>query len=82
MCGRYTDTKRVKAQLASAGYEAAQADLGFAPRYNIAPTQKASIVALGAGKEGQLSGQECQRPSLRSSHPRRRGGGASRGWEG
>jgi hypothetical protein len=29
MCGRYTDTKRIKALLASAGY---QADLVFAPR--------------------------------------------------
>jgi putative SOS response-associated peptidase YedK len=47
MCGRYTDIKRVKAQLASAGYEAVQANLGFVPRYNIAPSQEASIVALG-----------------------------------
>ena len=33
MCGRYTDTKRL------------QGDLAFVPRYNIAPTQEASIVA-------------------------------------
>ena len=44
MCGRYTDTKRNKAMLATVGL---QADLGFTPRYNIAPTQEASIVALG-----------------------------------
>lgn len=44
MCGRYTDTKRKKAILAAVGV---QADLGFVPRYNIAPTQDASIVALG-----------------------------------
>jgi putative SOS response-associated peptidase YedK len=46
MCGRYTDTKRNKAMLASVGI---QADLGFVPRYNIAPTQEASIVVLGDG---------------------------------
>src|SRR6185369_12290160 len=44
MCGRYTDTRRKKAMLASVGL---QADLAFVPRYNIAPTQEASIVALG-----------------------------------
>ena len=44
MCGRYTDTKRNKAMLATVGL---QADLAFVPRYNIAPTQEASIVALG-----------------------------------
>src|SRR5678816_1838078 len=49
MCGRYTDTKRNKAMLASVGF---QADFAFTPRYNIAPTQEASIVALGA--EGAL----------------------------
>jgi putative SOS response-associated peptidase YedK len=43
MCGRYTDTRRKKAMLASAGV---QVDLAFVPRYNIAPTQEASIVAL------------------------------------
>src|SRR6476620_2251018 len=46
-CGRYTDTKRTKTLLASAGYEAVQADLVFAPRYTIAPTQEGSIVCLG-----------------------------------
>ena len=44
MCGRYTDTKRKKAMLSSVGLEA---ELAFVPRYNIAPTQEASIVALG-----------------------------------
>src|SRR5262245_4917911 len=44
MCGRYTDTRRNKAMLASVGF---QADFAFTPRYNIAPTQEASIVALG-----------------------------------
>jgi len=44
MCGRYTDTRRKKAMLASVGL---QADLAFVPRYNIAPTQEAGIVALG-----------------------------------
>jgi hypothetical protein len=44
MCGRYTDTRRKKAMLASVGL---QADLAFVPRYNIAPTQEASIVADG-----------------------------------
>ena len=31
MCGRYTDTRRKKAMLASVGL---QADLAFTPRYN------------------------------------------------
>jgi putative SOS response-associated peptidase YedK len=44
MCGRYTDSKRNKAMLASVGF---QADFAFTPRYNIAPTQEASIVDLG-----------------------------------
>jgi len=44
MCGRYTDIRRNKAMLASVGF---QADFAFTPRYNIAPTQEASIVALG-----------------------------------
>ncbi len=44
MCGRYTDTKRNKALLAKVGYVA---DLAFTPRFNIAPTQEASMVALG-----------------------------------
>jgi putative SOS response-associated peptidase YedK len=45
MCGRYTDTKRNKALLAKVGHPA---DLPFTPRYNIAPTQEASIVPLSA----------------------------------
>jgi putative SOS response-associated peptidase YedK len=45
MCGRYTDSRRNKELLVRYGF---QADLGFAPRYNIAPTQDASILALGA----------------------------------
>ena len=44
MGGRYTDTRRNKGMLASVGF---QADFAFTPRYNIAPTQEASIVALG-----------------------------------
>jgi putative SOS response-associated peptidase YedK len=45
MCGRYTDTRRKKELMVRFGF---QADLAFTPRYNIAPTQEASIVALGA----------------------------------
>jgi putative SOS response-associated peptidase YedK len=41
MCGRYTDTRRDKAFLARFGV---QADFIFTPRYNIAPTQEASII--------------------------------------
>src|SRR5678815_2168652 len=44
MCGRYTDTRRKKELKVRFGF---QADLAFTPRYNIAPTQEASIVALG-----------------------------------
>src|SRR5678816_1550608 len=44
MCGRYTDTRRKKELMVRFGF---QADLAFTPRYNIAPTQEASIVALG-----------------------------------
>src|SRR5690349_9600831 len=43
MCGRYTDTRRNKRMLAQMGVEATQFD--FAPRYNIAPTQEAWMVA-------------------------------------
>ncbi len=44
MCGRYTDSRRDKAALVRMGIAAAE-QLDFAPRYNIAPTQNASIVA-------------------------------------
>src|SRR5436190_23950827 len=44
MCGRYSDTKRKKALLATVGL---LADVAFTPRYNIAPTQEASIVRCG-----------------------------------
>jgi putative SOS response-associated peptidase YedK len=50
MCARYTDSKRRKAMLASVGL---QADLALVPRYNIAPTQEASIVALG--EDGRIT---------------------------
>lgn len=46
MCGRYTDTKRDKQFLVRMGIE--QAEIDFVPRYNIAPTQEASIVAQGS----------------------------------
>src|SRR5687768_6914965 len=45
MCGRYTDTKRDKQFLVRMGIE--QAEIDFVPRYNIAPTQEASIIAQG-----------------------------------
>lgn len=44
MCGRYTDTKRDKAFLVRMGIE--QAEIDFVPRYNLAPTQTASIVTF------------------------------------
>ena len=48
MCGRYTDTKRDKEFLVRMGVAAANAtQLEFTPRYNIAPTQEAKIIALG-----------------------------------
>ena len=51
MCGRYTDTRRDKRVLVRMGLEqAAQAEIDFVPRYNVAPTQQASIVVRG--KEG------------------------------
>ena len=43
MCGRYTDTKRDKQFLVRMGLE--QAEIDFVPRYNLAPTQTATIVA-------------------------------------
>jgi putative SOS response-associated peptidase YedK len=45
MCGRYTDTKRDKQFLVRMGIE--QAEIDFVPRYNLAPTQLASIVLAG-----------------------------------
>ncbi len=45
MCGRYTDSRRNKELLVRFGF---QADLAFTPRYNIAPTQGASIVTVAA----------------------------------
>jgi putative SOS response-associated peptidase YedK len=45
MCGRYTDTKREKRLLVRMSIE--QAEIEFTPRYNIAPTQQASIIAQG-----------------------------------
>jgi len=48
MCGRYTDTRRDKRLLVRMGLEhAAQAEIDFVPRYNVAPTQQASIVVNG-----------------------------------
>lgn len=50
MCGRYTDTKRDKQFLVRMGIE--QAEIDFVPRYNLSPTQQASIVLAGdAGVE-------------------------------
>jgi putative SOS response-associated peptidase YedK len=49
MCGRYTDTRRDKQLLVRLGVaNAAQAEMHFVPRYNLAPTQEASIVVRGA----------------------------------
>jgi putative SOS response-associated peptidase YedK len=42
MCGRYTDTKRDKQFLVRMGIE--QAEIDFVPRYNLSPTQQASVV--------------------------------------
>jgi putative SOS response-associated peptidase YedK len=44
MCGRYTDTKRDKQFLVRMGIE--QAEIDFVPRYNLSPTQQASVVML------------------------------------
>jgi len=41
MCGRYTDTKRDKQFLVRLGFNA---EFDFHPRFNIAPTQSASII--------------------------------------
>ena len=45
MCGRYTDTKRDKQFLVRMGIE--QAEIDFVPRYNLSPTQQASVVMFG-----------------------------------
>ena len=45
MCGRYTDTKRDKQVLVRMGIE--QAEIDFVPRYNLSPTQEASVVMAG-----------------------------------
>ena len=45
MCGRYTDTKRDKQFLVRMGIE--QAEIDFVPRYNLSPTQQASVVMWG-----------------------------------
>jgi putative SOS response-associated peptidase YedK len=45
MCGRYTDTKRDKQFLVRMGIE--QAEIDFVPRYNLSPTQQASVVMVG-----------------------------------
>jgi putative SOS response-associated peptidase YedK len=49
MCGRYTDTRRDKRVLVRMGVaHASEAQMDFVPRYNIAPTQEASILVHGA----------------------------------
>lgn len=53
MCGRYTDTKRDKQFLVRLGIE--QAEIDFVPRYNLSPTQQASVVVTG------LNGPELRR---------------------
>jgi putative SOS response-associated peptidase YedK len=45
MRGRYTDTKRDKQFLVRMGIE--QAEIDFVPRYNLSPTQQASVVMAG-----------------------------------
>jgi putative SOS response-associated peptidase YedK len=55
MCGRYTDTKRDKQFLVRMGIE--QAEIDFVPRYNLAPTQTAPVIAW----------HEDGRPELRRS---------------
>jgi putative SOS response-associated peptidase YedK len=48
MCGRYTDTKRDKQFLVRMGVaNAEQVEIDFVPRYNLAPTQQASVVMFG-----------------------------------
>lgn len=62
MCGRYTDTKRDKQFLVRMGIE--QAEIDFVPRYNLAPTQTASVVAWG-GERGASGEKNEGRPELR-----------------
>ena len=45
MCGRYTDTRRDKQFLVRMGIE--QAEIDFVPRYNLSPTQEATIILHG-----------------------------------
>ena len=52
MCGRYTDTKRDKQFLVRMGVE--QAEIDFVPRYNVAPTQFASVVSLNDDGRAEL----------------------------
>ena len=45
MCGRYTDTKRDKQFLVRMGVaNLEQVEIDFVPRYNLSPTQQASVV--------------------------------------
>lgn len=62
MCGRYTDTKRDKQFLVRMGIE--QAEIDFVPRYNLAPTQTASVVAWGV-EAGEGEGKGEGKPELR-----------------
>ena len=52
MCGRYTDTKRDKQFLVRMGIE--QAEIDFVPRYNLAPTQSAAVIACAADGRPEL----------------------------
>lgn len=45
MCGRYTDTKRDKQFLVRMGIK--QGEIDFVPRYNLCPTQEATIILQG-----------------------------------
>jgi putative SOS response-associated peptidase YedK len=49
MCGRYSDSQNPKPEWNS-HFTQPQSDLSFVPRYNIAPTQAASVVVLESGK--------------------------------
>ena len=57
MCGRYTDSRREKALLVQAGIAASE-QLSFTPRYNIAPTQEAWIIAQR--EEGGLEPRQAR----------------------
>jgi putative SOS response-associated peptidase YedK len=52
MCGRYTDTRRDKQFLVRMGITVQE--FAFTPRYNIAPTQDAWIVAQSKGGTPEL----------------------------